>query len=132
MIFNAGVVFTALLLILEYGEVRAAPAIENRDTHNIYECENPAKSKMLLFSHIVNEPAKFLQFIQKTVYYPETTSTNSKRISCLIVTDISTDGSSGFPSVVGGGVGSFFAELLIRSQFNKGLYYRVDIYGDVL
>ncbi|XP_074029972.1 uncharacterized protein [Leptinotarsa decemlineata] len=51
-------------------------------------------------------------------------------ISCIVITDLSTDGSGGDVSIIFGGIGSRTVEINIVSQLLKGLDYRVQIYSE--
>ncbi|KAG5865576.1 hypothetical protein JTB14_014078 [Gonioctena quinquepunctata] len=92
-----------------------------------YECPDDSKATTLVSNKEEEVPRDFLGHVTLDVTIPES-GLLSAAITCIVVTDLSTDGSGGTVSIVGGGVGSKYVQFKVVSQWMKGLKYRFQIY----
>ncbi|KAJ8976925.1 hypothetical protein NQ317_005097, partial [Molorchus minor] len=73
------------------------------------------------------EPAKFWSVTKRVLRYPEAT-VSATAITCVKVTNLDTTDTGGYPQIVSGGVGSYDVQILLTSQWNQALNFRVEVW----
>ncbi|CAH1983153.1 unnamed protein product [Acanthoscelides obtectus] len=99
-------------------------------TSSFVSCPDPANalSANLVAERLVDEAGKFLGTLTKEIALPET-GLFPTPISCILITDLSGDGSGGRISITGGGVKDQYVHVTVVSKFSKGLKYKIQVFA---
>jgi len=92
--------------------------------HNYTPCK-PMPGDTLLQSVSSARSFKFLQYVSATV--PIHVGDNI--IGCVHALDKWGDDTGGYASFVNGGIGYNFVEVQIKSRFNRGFWFVIEVYG---
>ncbi|KAG5876249.1 hypothetical protein JTB14_015936 [Gonioctena quinquepunctata] len=92
----------------------------------LYDCPDHSQATTLVFDMEKEVPSHNMGDESIDITIPES-GLLSAAITCIVVTDLSTDG-SGNISYFTGGVGSKYVRFVIYSDWMKGLKYRFQVY----
>jgi hypothetical protein len=106
-------VILLLLLAVSFGQ-----------RHNYMPCKIPP-GDTLLHREIVSKSFQFLGYVTSTVYI----DVGDNIIGCYHALDGWDDDTGGYASFVRGGIGYNYVELKITSQFNRGFWFVINVYG---
>ncbi|XP_066140969.1 uncharacterized protein [Euwallacea fornicatus] len=94
--------------------------------HNIDQCADPDIAVELLCSEDIKESGKFARILKEVIDCPAT-GLNSDPITCIKVTNKMGD-DGGNAQIVSGGINYYSVEILLESQWSKGLDYHIEVY----
>ncbi|VEN61805.1 unnamed protein product [Callosobruchus maculatus] len=114
------------ILVIAVSQSQAANVVRN----SYVSCPDPANalSANLVAERLVDETGWFLGTITKEIALPEE-GIFPKPISCILITDLSEDGSGGRISITGGGPRYQYVHVTVVSKFGKGLKYKIQVYA---
>ena len=80
---------------------------------------------ILLHKEYVQQYYRPFQYVDARVYI----KVGKNIINCVRAIDKWNDGTGGYASFVDGGIGYNYVEVYIKSQFNRGFYFEIEVYG---
>jgi hypothetical protein len=92
--------------------------------HNLVDCRSQGGDR-LLADKSYEQSSKVLA--QATLEPRINVAGNT--IHCVQVTDLWDDGTGGYAEIRGGGVGHDYVKMKLRSQFNRGFAFNIQVYG---
>jgi len=92
---------------------------------NEYKPCKPLPDDILLHKESSARSFKFLQYVSATL----SINVGNNIITCVHALDRWGDGTGGHAKIVGGGVGYQYVDVKITSQFNRGFWFVVEVYG---
>jgi len=106
-------VILLLLLAVSFGQ-----------RHNYMPCQ-PLPGDTLLRSESSARSFQFLGYVSATVHI----EVDNNIIGCVHAIDQWDDGTGGNAEIVGGGIGYNHVDVKITSQFSRGFWFVVEVYG---
>jgi hypothetical protein len=94
---------------------------------NSYTPCRPRPGDILLHKESSARSFKFLKRVSATVFV----NVGNNTINCVHAIDQWADGTGGSARILNGGIGYNFVDVKITSQFNRGFWFVIDVYGQI-
>ena len=99
-------------------------AVSFGQRHNFKLCK-PLRGDTLLTTRLSARTFKFLGYVSQTDHI----DVGNKIIGCVHALDGWDDGTGGYAEIVRGGTGYNYVDVKITSQFSRGFWFEIKVYG---